>query len=98
MRKETEKLVPLIPDIVVRDRAEVEAEERRLQQGEFDMNGIEDSGRRRTNYGLPWSSRTWQEEQKVYYYFTESSKWWRGIFDRPKTAPWRTWIFGASEK
>ncbi|GAB7363346.1 hypothetical protein MBLNU230_g3627t1 [Neophaeotheca triangularis] len=31
MRKETDKLTPLIPDIVVRDRAEVEAEERRLQ-------------------------------------------------------------------
>ena len=29
MRKETEKLVPLIPDIIIRDRAEVEAEERR---------------------------------------------------------------------
>ena len=27
MRKETEKLVPLIPDITIRDRAEVEAEE-----------------------------------------------------------------------
>lgn len=31
MRKETDKLTPLIPDIVVRDRAEVEAEERRMQ-------------------------------------------------------------------
>ncbi len=31
MRKETEKLVPLIPDITIRDRAEVEAEERRQQ-------------------------------------------------------------------
>ena len=31
MRKETDKLTPLIPDIVVRDRAEVEAEERREQ-------------------------------------------------------------------
>ncbi len=30
MRKETEKLVPLIPNIVVRDRAEIEAEERRM--------------------------------------------------------------------
>jgi transcriptional activator SPT7 len=30
MRKETDKLTPLIPDIVVRDRAEIEAEERRL--------------------------------------------------------------------
>jgi len=36
MRKEAEKLVPLIPDIVVRPRAEVEAEERRKQ------NGVED--------------------------------------------------------
>ncbi|KAI1614383.1 transcriptional activator SPT7 [Exophiala viscosa] len=31
MQKETDKLVPLIPDIVIRDRAEVEAEERRQQ-------------------------------------------------------------------
>ncbi|KAJ5287993.1 hypothetical protein N7478_003679 [Penicillium angulare] len=36
MRKETEKLVPLIPEIVIRDRAEVEAEERRLQMAELD--------------------------------------------------------------
>lgn len=41
MRKETEKLVPLIPDIVIRDRAEVEAEERRLQMAELD--GAEES-------------------------------------------------------
>lgn len=41
MRKETEKLVPLIPDIVIRDRAEVEAEERRLQLAELD--GAEES-------------------------------------------------------
>ncbi|KAK4224577.1 hypothetical protein QBC38DRAFT_423337 [Podospora fimiseda] len=33
MRKEAEKLIPLIPDIVVRPRAEVEAEERRKQNG-----------------------------------------------------------------
>jgi transcriptional activator SPT7 len=33
MRKEAEKLVPLIPDLVVRPRAEVEAEERRKQNG-----------------------------------------------------------------
>lgn len=38
MRKETEKLVPFIPDIVVRPCAEVEAEERRKQ------NGVEDDG------------------------------------------------------
>ncbi|KAF2641304.1 hypothetical protein P280DRAFT_549038 [Massarina eburnea CBS 473.64] len=41
MRKETEKLVPLIPDITVRDRAEVEAEERRMRNG--DADGAEDS-------------------------------------------------------
>ncbi|KAF2144510.1 uncharacterized protein K452DRAFT_295944 [Aplosporella prunicola CBS 121167] len=43
MRKETEKLVPLIPDITVRDRAEVEAEERRLQSIDADLEGVEDS-------------------------------------------------------
>lgn len=39
MRKEAEKLVPLIPDLVIRPRAEVEAEERRKQNG-----GEEDAG------------------------------------------------------
>jgi transcriptional activator SPT7 len=34
MRKEAEKLVPLIPDIIIRSRAEVEAEERRKDQGD----------------------------------------------------------------
>ena len=43
MRKETEKLVPLIPDIVIRDRVEIEAEERRLQHGGVDLDGDEDS-------------------------------------------------------
>ena len=43
MRKETEKLVPLIPDIVIRDRAEVEAEERRLQMADLDGDGAEES-------------------------------------------------------
>ncbi|KAK5952578.1 Transcriptional activator spt7 [Knufia fluminis] len=44
MRKETDKLVPLIPDIVIKDRAEIEAEERkqRIANGEFDDNA-EDS-------------------------------------------------------
>ena len=41
MKKETEKLVPLIPDITIRDRAEVEAEERRLQLA--DLDGAEES-------------------------------------------------------
>lgn len=38
MRKETDKLVPLIPEIVIRDRADVEAEERkqRIANGEFE--------------------------------------------------------------
>lgn len=45
MRRETDKLVPLIPDIVVRDRAEVEAEERRMQNGGLDgeVEGAEES-------------------------------------------------------
>ncbi|CAI6338478.1 unnamed protein product [Periconia digitata] len=43
MRKETEKLVPLIPEITVRDRAEVEAEERRMRNGDADADGAEDS-------------------------------------------------------
>lgn len=44
MQKETDKLVPLIPDIVIKDRAEVEAEERRQQiaNGEID-DGAEES-------------------------------------------------------
>lgn len=43
MRKETDKLVPLIPEITVRDRAEVEAEERRNQGLDNDLDGGEDS-------------------------------------------------------
>jgi transcriptional activator SPT7 len=39
MRKESEKLIPLIPDLTIRPRAEVEAEERRRQN-----IGIEDDG------------------------------------------------------
>jgi len=44
MQKETDKLVPLIPDITIRDRAEIEAEERRQQiaNGELD-EGAEES-------------------------------------------------------
>lgn len=43
MRRETEKLVPLIPAIVIKDRAVVEAEERRLQNGDVDVDGLEES-------------------------------------------------------
>ncbi|KAI1768416.1 hypothetical protein GGR53DRAFT_478032 [Hypoxylon sp. FL1150] len=39
MRKEAEKLIPLIPDLVIRPRAEVEAEERRKQNGGDDDAG-----------------------------------------------------------
>jgi transcriptional activator SPT7 len=43
MQKSTENLVFLIPDIVVRDRAEVEAEERKQQKLDADLDGMEDS-------------------------------------------------------
>lgn len=43
MRKETEKLVPLIPAIVIRDRAVVEAEERRLHNGDAEVEGLDES-------------------------------------------------------
>lgn len=43
MRKETEKLVPLIPKITIRDRADVEADERRQHQAEADIDGAEES-------------------------------------------------------
>lgn len=43
MRKETDKLVPLIPDITVRDRAEVEAEEERNHALENGLDGGDDS-------------------------------------------------------
>jgi transcriptional activator SPT7 len=43
MRKETDKLTPLIPEIVVRDRAEVEAEERRLHAADADDSDDDDA-------------------------------------------------------
>src|SRR5277367_6509556 len=43
MRKETEKLVPLIPDIIIRDRADVEREERQAQMAENEIEGAEES-------------------------------------------------------
>lgn len=39
MRREADKLIPLIPDLVIRPRAEVEAEERRKQNGGDDDGG-----------------------------------------------------------
>jgi transcriptional activator SPT7 len=44
MQRRTDELVVKIPDLVVRDRAEVEAEERRLNASlDADLDGIEDS-------------------------------------------------------
>ncbi|KAK3060073.1 hypothetical protein LTS18_009411, partial [Coniosporium uncinatum] len=43
MRKQSDDLIQWIPDITIRDRAEVEAEERRMQNGEDDADGVEDS-------------------------------------------------------
>lgn len=43
MRKETDNLTRLIPEIVVRDRAEVEAEERRLQSVDADDSDDDDA-------------------------------------------------------
>ncbi|KAK7736618.1 Transcriptional activator spt7 [Cytospora paraplurivora] len=39
MRREADKLIPLIPDLIIRPRAEVEAEERRKQNGGDDDAG-----------------------------------------------------------
>ncbi|CAK4032306.1 Transcriptional activator spt7 [Lecanosticta acicola] len=63
MRKETDKLTPLIPDIVVRDRAEVEAEERRLHSADADDSDDDDApimasrGRKAPKKGAPTSAR-----------------------------------------
>jgi transcriptional activator SPT7 len=43
MQRRTDELVVKIPDLVVRDRAEVEAEERRNASLDADLDGIEDS-------------------------------------------------------
>lgn len=43
MRKETDKLTPLIPEITVRDRAEVEAEERRQHSLDADDSDEDDA-------------------------------------------------------
>ncbi|KFG82276.1 transcriptional activator spt7 [Metarhizium anisopliae] len=70
MRKEAEKLIPLIPDLVVRSRAEVEAEERRKQNGGDDDGGddsddepiMSSRGRKATTKGA--KSRTAPTDQK----------------------------------
>ena len=43
MQKQTDSLTFLIPDITVRDRAEVEAEERKMSHLDAELDGIEDS-------------------------------------------------------
>lgn len=63
MRKETDKLTPLIPEIIIRDRAEVEAEERRLQSMGADDSDDEDvpimnsRGRKAPKKGGPSTGR-----------------------------------------
>lgn len=71
MRREADKLIPLIPDIVVRPRAEVEAEERRKQNGGEDDGGddsddepiITSRGRSNATKGAT-KSRTARSDQK----------------------------------
>lgn len=63
MRKETDKLTPLIPEVVIRDRAEVEAEERRLQSMGADDSDDDDApimasrGRKAPKKGVTSSGR-----------------------------------------
>lgn len=63
MRNETDKITPLIPDIVIRDRAEIEAEERRLQLGDADDSDDDDApimasrGRKAPQKGVSSSAR-----------------------------------------
>lgn len=69
MRREADKLVPLIPDIVVRPRAEVEAEERRKQNGGEDGDDSDDepiitSRGRNTGTKGATKSRTAPSDQK----------------------------------
>lgn len=70
MRKEAEKLIPLIPDLVIRPRAEVEAEERRKQNGDDDAGEDSDdepimSSRGRIAGGAKGTkSRKTQSDQK----------------------------------
>ncbi|KAL9053198.1 MAG: hypothetical protein Q9162_004929 [Coniocarpon cinnabarinum] len=62
MRKEAAKLTPLIPDITVRDRAEVEAEEREERRRQFDDSDDDDApiaatrGRKAPNKGAKGGS------------------------------------------
>ena len=43
MHKQAEKLVPIIPNIIIRDKAEIEAEERRLHDNDIYMDDADDS-------------------------------------------------------
>lgn len=63
MRNETDKITPLIPEIVIRDRAEIEAEERRLALGDADDSDDDDApimasrGRKAPQKGVSTSAR-----------------------------------------
>ncbi|ESZ96804.1 hypothetical protein SBOR_2805 [Sclerotinia borealis F-4128] len=64
MRKEAAKLIPLIPDLIIRPRAEVEAEERRKQNGGDDADESDDEpimssrGRGEGGRGVKGSTKT----------------------------------------
>lgn len=68
MRREADKLIPLIPDVVIRPRAEVEAEERRKQNGGEDGDDSDDepiiSSRGRTQANKGAKSRKAPADQK----------------------------------
>lgn len=70
MRREADKLIPLIPDLVIRPRAEVEAEERRKQNGGEDDGGDDSddepiiSSRGRSGATKGTKSRTAPTDQK----------------------------------
>ncbi|KAH7325005.1 hypothetical protein B0I35DRAFT_348659 [Stachybotrys elegans] len=72
MRKEAEKLIPLIPDLVIRPRAEVEAEERRKQNGGEDDAGddsddepiMSSRGRKATTKGTNKSRKAPSDEKE----------------------------------
>ncbi|KAI5290577.1 Transcriptional activator spt7, partial [Ascosphaera acerosa] len=53
MRKVSQQLEPMIPDVTVRDRAEVEAEERRLQMADLDGGEESDDEPIMTSRGRP---------------------------------------------
>lgn len=75
MQKQTDKLVIHIPDLTVRDRAEVEAEERRNASLDAELDGMEDSedGMLNLDVGSGWTVTN----------FTQKSPLWRRAGGKP---------------